>query len=144
MVISKTGKRVLSVDIETYSEVDLGKAGVYRYAEDPSFEILLLAYAFDDGEVYVLDLTKGRIPETIKEALQDPEVIKSAYNANFERTCLTARLGIPMPPEQWQDTMIIASELGLPRSLADVGTVLGLAEDQQKMREGRKDRKSVV
>lgn len=128
---------ILSIDIETYSEVDLGKAGVYRYAEDPSFEILLLAYAFDDGKVYVLDLTKGCIPETIKEALKDPEVIKSAYNANFERTCLAAHLGIPMPPEQWQDTMIIASELGLPRSLADVGTVLGLAEDQQKMREGR-------
>ena len=128
---------ILSVDIETYSEVDLGKAGVYRYAEDPSFEILLLAYAFDDDLVDVIDLTKGRITKKIADALQDPDVIKSAYNANFERTCLAAYLGIPMPPEQWQDTMILASELGLPRSLADVGTVLGLAEDQQKMKEGR-------
>lgn len=137
---------ILSIDIETYSEVDLGKAGVYRYAEDPSFEILLLAYAFDDGPVDVIDLTPqrpglaaaGKIKlDAVKDALQDPEVIKSAYNANFERTCLAAYLGIPMPPEQWQDTMILASELGLPRSLADVGTVLGLAEDQQKMKEGR-------
>ena len=137
---------ILSIDIETYSEVDLGKAGVYRYAEDPSFEILLLAYAFDDDRVDVIDLTPQRpdlaVAEKIKldsvvMALQDPDVVKSAYNANFERTCLAAYLGIPMPPEQWQDTMIIASELGLPRSLADVGTVLGLSEDQQKMREGR-------
>lgn len=137
---------ILSIDIETYSEVDLGKAGVYRYAEDPSFEILLLAYAFDDDRVDVIDLTPQRpdlaVAEKIKldsvvTALTDPDVIKSAYNANFERTCLAAYLGIPMPPEQWQDTMILASELGLPRSLADVGTVLGLAEDQQKMKEGR-------
>lgn len=137
---------ILSIDIETYSEVDLGRAGVYRYAEDPSFEILLLAYAFDDDRVDVIDLTPQR-PDSayaqsiryvkVVEALKDPDIIKSAYNANFERTCLAAYLGIPMPPEQWQDTMILASELGLPRSLADVGTVLGLAEDQQKMKEGR-------
>ena len=100
---------ILSIDIETYSEVDLGKAGVYRYAEDPSFEILLLAYAFDDGPVDVIDLTpqsldRARAQRSIRfvkvvEALKDPEVIKSAYNANFERTCLAAHLKIPMPPE---------------------------------------------
>lgn len=137
---------ILSIDIETYSEVDLGKAGVYRYAEDPSFEILLLAYAFDDDPVYVIDLTAQRPASAVAErikldavitALTDPDITKSAFNANFERTCLAAHLGIPMPPEQWQDTMILASEMGLPRSLKDVGTVLGLAEDQQKMKEGR-------
>ena len=140
------GKKILSIDIETYCEADLTKVGVYKYAKDPSFEILLLAYAFDDDPVDVIDMTAQRpalaAAEKIKldavtAALQDPEVVKSAYNANFERTCLAAHLGIPMPPEQWFDTMIQAAELGLPRALGDVGVVLGLPEDEQKIREGR-------
>ena len=139
-------KNILSIDIETYCEADLTKVGVYKYAEDTSFEILLLAYAFDDDPVDVIDMTAQRpalaAAEKIKldaviMALQDPEIVKSAYNANFERTCLAAHLGIPMPPEQWFDTMIQAAELGLPRALGDVGVVLGLPEDEQKIREGR-------
>ena len=139
-------KKILSIDIETYCEADLTKVGVYKYAQDPSFEILLLAYAFDDDPVDVIDMTAQRpalaAAEKIKldaviMALQDPEIVKSAYNANFERTCLAAHLGIPMPPEQWFDTMIQAAELGLPRALGDVGVVLGLPEDEQKIREGR-------
>ena len=139
-------KKILSIDIETYCEADLTKVGVYKYAKDPSFEILLLAYAFDDDPVDVIDMTAQRpalaAAEKIKldaviMALQDPEIVKSAYNANFERTCLAAHLGIPMPPEQWFDTMIQAAELGLPRALGDVGVVLGLPEDEQKIREGR-------
>ena len=128
---------ILSIDVETYSDIDLRSAGVYAYTEDPSFEILLFSFAFDDDYVTVLDLTQDEIPAILRRALKDPEIIKSAYNANFERTCLAAHLGIPMPPEQWSDTMIIAAQMGLPRTLADVGRVLGLPEDQQKMREGR-------
>lgn len=135
---------ILSIDLETYSEKDLTKVGVYAYAQDPSFEILLLGYAFDDDPVSVLDLTKQdkSIAEKIeldavREALTDPTVIKTAYNANFERTCLSAYLGDLMPPEQWVDTMIMAAEMGLPRTLADVGAAIGLPEDQQKMKEGR-------
>lgn len=128
----------LSIDIETYSETDLGKCGVYRYAEDPAFEVLLFAYAFGDDPVKVIDLASGeKLPEELSEALTSPSVTKTAYNANFERTCLAAYLGKDMPAEQWQDTMILAAELGLPRSLADVGTVIGLSEDEQKMKEGK-------
>lgn len=139
-------KSVMAVDLETYSSVDLRTAGVYKYAESPDFEILLLAYAFDDDQVDVINLTPQKPDlalaekiklDAVKGALLDPEVIKTAYNANFERTCLARYLGEPMPPEQWQDTMVTAAELGLPRSLADVGTVLGLPEDQQKIREGK-------
>lgn len=130
--------KILSIDLETYSEVDLLKAGVYRYAEDPSFEILMLAWAIDDGPVSVIDLASGEnAPEEILELLGDASVIKTAYNANFERTCLAAWTGIPQPADQWKDTMIVAAELGLPRSLADVGKVIGLPEDQQKMKEGK-------
>lgn len=129
---------ILSIDLETYSEADLLKTGVYPYAEDPSFEILLLSYAIDDGPVRIIDLASGeKIPEEILGLLEDASVVKSAYNAAFERTCLSVWLGKLMPPEQWQDTMIMAAELGLPRSLADVGKALGLPEDKQKMKEGR-------
>ena len=131
------GRNLLSIDIETYSEVDLSTAGVYKYAEDPSFEILLLGFALDDQPVRVIDLTERELPAWMDEALTDPEIIKCAWNANFERTCLARLLGVPMPPEQWEDTMITAAELGLPLSLAAAGSVLGLSEDKQKMQEGR-------
>lgn len=128
----------LSIDIETFSKVNLGKAGVYRYAEDPSFEILLFGYAFDADPVRVVDLASGEtIPEEIRAALQDPEITKTAWNANFERVCLWQYLRFPQPPEAWDDTMIRAAELGLPKSLADAGRVLGLEEDKQKMKEGK-------
>ena len=131
------GKNVLSIDIETYSATDLSKAGVYKYAEDPSFEILLLGFALDNQPVRVIDLTEEELPAWMDEALTDPEIIKCAWNANFERTCLAKAVGVPMPPEQWEDTMITAAELGLPLSLAAAGSVLGLPEDKQKMQEGR-------
>ena len=130
--------KILSIDIETYSSVDLMKHGVYVYSESPDFEVELFGYAFDDGSVTVIDLmTGGKIPAYVLRALTDPEILKTAYNANFERTCLAQWTGWELPPEQWQDTMILAAELGLPRSLGDVGQVLGLPEDKQKMKEGK-------
>jgi len=129
--------KIMSVDLETYSSVDLSKAGVYRYAESPDFEILLLSYAFDDRKVYTLDLTRAPLQKTIAEALVDPEITKRAWNANFERVCLERYLEKPMPPEQWQDTMIQSAELGLPMSLAAAGKVLGLSEEKLKMQEGK-------
>lgn len=127
----------LAIDLETYSEVDLLSAGVYAYAEHESFEIMLLGWAIGDDDVGVVDLTSGQIPMFLLDALLDPAITKTAWNANFERTCLANALDCQMPPEQWQDTMILAAELGLPRSLADAGRVLGLPEDQQKMKEGK-------
>lgn len=130
--------RTLSVDIETYSAADLRETGVYRYAEDDSFEILLIGYSFDDGPVLVHDCTKpGCWPRDFLDALTDPEVVKYAYNANFERTCFAAALEEEMPPEQWRDTMIMALEAGLPGSLADAGTALGLPEEQLKDPRGK-------
>ena len=134
---------ILSVDIETYSAVDLTKSTVYRYSEDPSFEILLFGYAIDDNPVTVLDLTEQPLPQDIVSMLKDPGVIKYAYNANFERVCLSRYLVQDplnqyayLPPEQWRCTMVHALTCGLPRSLKDVGAALGLPEDQAKMREG--------
>lgn len=127
---------MLALDIETYSEVDLIKSGVYVYAEHPSFEILLISYQLDDKEVKTVSLIEGEeLPKDILEALTDPGVTKTAWNANFERTCLAKWYGKEMPPEQWQDTMILASFCGLPRSLADCGKVLGL--NKQKLVEGK-------
>ena len=97
--MKKTG-RIMGVDIETYSEADLTKTGVYAYAADPSFEILLIAYQIDDGPVEVLEAGDD-CPE-FWDALTDPSVIKHAYNANFERTCFKAWTGRDMPPEQWR------------------------------------------
>ena len=131
-------KPVLHLDIETYSEADLLKVGVYKYTEHPSFEILMIAYAFDDEEVDIIDLAEGEeIPEWLFKALINPEVTKTAHNANFERTCLQKALKVAMPPEQWVCTAVRASTLGLPRSLAEVGKVLGLDEDKSKMKAGR-------
>lgn len=130
--------KTLAIDIETYSEVDLLETGVYPYAEHESFEIMLFAYSIDGQPVQIVDLASGELlPFEVDEALTDPEVVKTAFNANFERTCLASWLNVPMPPEQWQDTMILASELGLPRSLDAVGKALGLKEDKQKMKEGK-------
>lgn len=140
--------RTLAIDIETYSSVDLTEAGVYAYCDAPDFEILLIGYKFDDEEdVTVIDLTS--YPERVTafdldidytrfwETLTDPSVIKTAYNANFERTCLAKYFGTPMPPEQWRCTAVHAATLGLPRSLGDVGKALGLPEDKQKDKVGK-------
>lgn len=130
-------KRILSVDIETYSSVDLGECGVYPYVEAPDFQILLFAYAFDDEPVQCIDLYHNPLPERLKVALTDPNIIKWAFNANFERTCLGKYLETRMLPEQWRCTMVKALTLGLPGSLGKVALAMGLPEDKQKDKEGK-------
>lgn len=128
--------KLLSIDIETYSSVDLIKSGVYAYCESSDFEILLFAYAVDDEEVQVVDLTSGgKIPADILKAITDPAVIKTAYNANFERTCLAKHFHQLMPPEQWRCSSVHALMLGLPGYLDGVAKCLRLQE--QKMKEGK-------
>jgi len=128
--------RTLSLDLETFSGVDLKKCGVYAYAESPDFEILLLAYAFDDEPVEIVDLANGGlIPDVVLGALTDMNVIKTAFNANFERTCLAKQLNTPTPPEQWRCSQAHALTLGLPASLDGVAKCLKLP--QQKMSEGK-------
>lgn len=118
---------ILSIDIETYSGVDLTKSGVYAYTEAPDFEILLFGYAFDDGPVEIVDLASGEgLPAEVFEALTDPTTIKTAFNANFERTCLAKHFNKPMPPEQWRCTQAHALTLGLPIRLEDVAKALKL------------------
>lgn len=132
-------KRLLFIDIETYSETDLKECGVYRYCEDPAFEVDLLGYAYGEEKVKVLDLLQGeQIPEELLKDLTDPDVIKIAHNANFERTCLTKWLDTDMDPAQWYCTAVRAATLGLPRSLEGVGEALGLAEDEKKMAVGKR------
>lgn len=127
----------LAIDIETYSPVNLQKCGVHAYASSPEFEILLFGYAFDDGPVDVIDLTQEEMPEDLKDAIFDPQILKTAFNAAFERTCIASYFGIPTPPEQWSCTAVMARELGLPNSLEQVGVVLGLPDDKQKSKTGR-------
>ena len=127
----------LSVDIETYSDQEIWRVGLFRYCDTPSFEILLFAYSIDFGDVHVVDLALGEtIPPEIVEALKDPAVTKHAYNAAFEITCIN-RAGIKTPPDQWVDTMLMGTYLGYPAGLAKLGTVLGLPEDKKKMAEGK-------
>jgi DNA polymerase len=124
-------QRYLLIDIETYSEADLSKVGVYRYAADPSFKLLLLGYRWLDrpDETKVVDVTAQVAPlNTMKSYLLDPNVIKVAHNANFERVCLGRYLGVTLDPAQWSDTMVMAAEYGLPRSLADLSAYLSLGE----------------
>ncbi|MCC8047078.1 MAG: DNA polymerase [Clostridiales bacterium] len=130
-------KRILACDIETYSSVSLQKCGVYAYAASPDFEILLFGYAWDDEPAQVIDLTREGLPEELQEALYDPDVIKTAYNAQFERTCISAYLGQTTPPEQWRCTAVLSRELGLPASLEAVGEVIGLPEEKQKLKTGK-------
>ena len=128
--------RILGIDIETFSDVDLIKCGVYAYADSPAFEVLLFAYSFDDGETRVIDLAQGEeLPGEVAEAVFDGSVVKTAFNANFERTCLSKHFGRYLPPDSWHCSAVQAAVLALPRSLEDVGAVLGL--DEQKMKEGR-------
>ena len=127
---------LLSIDIECFSDVDLIKCGVYAYADSPAFEILLFAYSFDGGETQIIDLAQGeKLPAEVEEAIFDVSVTKTAYNANFERTCLSKHFGRYIPPESWHCSAVQAAMLALPRSLEDVGRVLGL--DEQKMKEGK-------
>ena len=128
--------RVLEIDIETYSDVDLIKCGVYAYADSPAFEVLLFAYSYDGGETQVVDLAQGEeLPGEVVDAIFDDAVVKTAFNANFERTCLSKLFGKQLSPESWHCSAVQAAMLSLPRSLEDVGMVLGL--EQQKMKEGK-------
>ena len=128
--------KTLSLDIETFSSVNLQKCGVYKYAESEDFEILLFGYAVDGGSVRVVDLACGeKIPVEIINALSDETVIKTAFNAAFERVCLSNYLGEWLEPESWHCTMIWSATLGLPLSLEGVGAVLGL--EKQKLTEGK-------
>ena len=148
--------KTISIDIETYSDVNLAKCGVYKYAESPDFEILLFGYAVDGREVKVVDLAQGEtLPEEILEALTDDSIIKSAFNANFERVCLSRYLtdlgrsldpfhdhhplsqdcAMFLNPAGWKCSMVWSAYMGLPLSLEGVGAVLNL--DNQKMKEGR-------
>ena len=130
--------RTLAIDIETYSSVSLQKSGVYAYAASPDFEILLFGYSWDGGPVEVIDLAQGeKLTQELLDALCDPGILKTAFNASFERTCLAAYMGQPMPPEQWSCTAVMSRELGLPGSLEAVGAVIGLPEDKQKSKTGK-------
>jgi DNA polymerase len=133
---------VISIDIETFSDIDLGKCGVYRYAESPSFDILLFSYSIDDGQIKLIDLASGeKIPEEIIKALMDASIIKTAFNANFERICLMNYLsrilgrGVYLDPSSWRCSEVQAAMLGLPLHLEGVAQVLRL--EAQKMSEGK-------
>lgn len=128
--------RTLSIDIESYSDVDLSKCGVYKYTSSPAFEILLFGYAVDGGDVRVVDLACGeQIPEDVISALSDTSVTKWAFNAMFERVCLSNFLGEWLEPEGWHCTMVWSATLGLPLSLESAGAALGL--EKQKLTEGK-------
>lgn len=135
-MISWAKRRTLHIDLETYSSVDLAKSGLYKYVDSPDFEILLLAYAWDDDPVQVLDLT-GEHPaelDAVITAIENPDVTKVAHNCAFERACLRKYLGCSVFATEWQDTMILAAMNGLPQSLDAAGAALRLRD--QKIKEG--------
>ena len=127
---------LMGIDIETYSSAPLPRCGVYRYCDAPDFEILLFSYAFDDEPVQTIDLASGEmLPKEVVSALEDPGIIKVAYNAQFERVCLSRYLGHWLDPHQWRCTMVMAAYLTLPGRLADAAVALGTTE--KKMEEGK-------
>ena len=126
---------ILSIDIETYSDVDLSKCGVYAYSDSPNFEILLFAYAFDEEPTQIMDLACGeRLPERVLAALEDPAITKAAFNAQFERTCISKYLERRLSPSGWQCTAVQSAMLALPLSLDSVGEVLNI--QRKKLKEG--------
>lgn len=126
----------MNIDIETYSEADLSKSGVYKYVDAPGFEVLLFGYSADSGPVKVISLAEGEeLPQEIKEALLDDTVLKFAFNAQFERVCLEKYLGVHLAPDAWRCTMVASLYLGLPGSLAQVGAVLGV--EKKKLETGK-------
>lgn len=132
--------RSISIDIETFSSVDLAKSGVYRYSESSDFEVLLFGYSIDNSETNVIDLLNGeKIPSEVISALTDDSIIKWAFNAQFERICLSKWLGLPaghyLDPKSWKCTMVWSAYMGLPLNLQGVGAVLGL--EKQKLTEGK-------
>ena len=127
---------IMGLDLETYSSAPLPRCGVYRYCDAPDFEILLFSYAFDDEPVQTIDLASGEtLPQEAISALEDPGIIKVAYNAQFERVCLSRYLGHWLDPHQWRCTMVMAAYLTLPGRLADAAVALGTTE--KKMEEGK-------
>lgn len=137
-MISFSERKRLLIDLETYSSADISKTGVFKYVEAPDFETLLLAYAWDDEPVRVIDLTApdGDPDElgAVCAAIKDPDVVKVAHNSAFERACLSRWLGRDLPPEEWEDTMVLAAMNGLPMSLDAAGAALHL--ENQKIKEG--------
>ena len=129
---------ILRIDLETYSSVDLKKCGVHKYVEADDFEIMLFGFKYGDGPAAVYDLANGEtLPEHIMDALTDPTIIKTAYNAAFEMACIGSHFGQEfINPEQWRCTSVHALYLGLPGNLADVGKVVGVEPDKQKMAVG--------
>ncbi len=128
--------RVLDIDIETFSSVDLGKCGLYKYVQSADFEILLFAYSFDDEEEKIIDLAQGeQLPDDVITALSDKNVIKTAYNAAFEWYCLNKFW--PSPVDQWRCTMVKGLYCGYPAGLAAIGNAIGLPEDKKKMSVGK-------
>ncbi len=124
--------KALAIDIETYSEIDLKRSGVYPYTVSPSFEILLFAYAVDNGELKVVDLGNGeKLPQEVLERIKDEKIIKSAFNAAFERVCLSRYLGEYLSPKGWRCTAVQAASLSLLFSLEEVGQVLKLKKQKQ-------------
>ena len=129
-------RAILGIDIETYSPVPLPKTGVYRYVDTDEFEILLFSYAYDDGPVQTVDMACGeQLPKNVLADLENPDVIKVAYNAQFERVCLSKYLGHWLDPHQWRCTAVMAAYLTIPARLADAAVALGATE--QKMEEGK-------
>lgn len=128
----------LSIDLETYSDVNLKKAGLYRYVQSPAFEILLFAYSFDGAPTQVIDMAQGeKIPLEVIHALTDPQCLKHAYNAAFEWYCLSKYMGAQLPPSQWRDTMLHSLYAGYTAGLDATGRALGIPEDKQKLTTGK-------
>jgi len=127
----------LFIDVETYSDFDIKLCGAYKYVESPNFEIMLFAYAFNNDEVKIVDMTIDKIPEKVYLALTDPNIIKVSHNANFERNAIKSHFNLEMQPEQWHCSMVKALTLGLPGSLDAIGKVLNFGDDKQKLRAGR-------
>lgn len=128
----------LSIDLETYSDVNLKKAGLYRYVQSPAFEILLVAYSFDGAPTQVIDMAQGeKIPLEVIHALTDPQCLKHAYNAAFEWYCLSKYMGAQLPPSQWRDTMLHGLYAGYTAGLDATGRALGIPEDKQKLTTGK-------
>lgn len=128
----------LSIDLETYSDVNLKKAGLYRYVQSPAFEILLFAYSFDGAPTQAIDMAQGEeIPMEVIHALTDPQCLKHAYNAAFEWYCLSKYMGAQLPPAQWRDTMLHGLYAGYTAGLDATGRALGIPEDKQKLTTGK-------
>lgn len=128
----------LSIDLETYSDVNLKKVGLYRYVQSPAFEILLFAYSLDGAPTQVVDMAQGeKIPLEVVHALTDPHCLKHAYNAAFEWYCLSKYMGVQLPPSQWRDTMLHGLYAGYTAGLDATGRALGIPEDKQKLATGK-------